>query len=141
VVPPRVAEYKSRQNKYYTKKNFLRSINFSLLSQTDGNSISTCDFAKFIFSVRDTHCDYSRGASKNVLAAIHNFIIYSKRYASSRRTLLVLRYAKAGPAYLFLHFTQIQCGDRGSTVVKVLCYNSEGRWFDSRWCQWNFSLT
>ena len=22
--------------------------------------------------------------------------------------------------------------DRGSTVVKVLCYKSEGRWFDSR---------
>jgi len=32
-------------------------------------------------------------------------------------------------------------GDRGSTVVKVLCYKSEGRWFDSRWCPWNFSLT
>jgi len=30
---------------------------------------------------------------------------------------------------------------RGSTVVKVLCYKSEGRWFDSRWCHWNFSLT
>ena len=30
-------------------------------------------------------------------------------------------------------------GDRGSTVVKVLCYKSEGRWFDSRWCR-NFSL-
>jgi hypothetical protein len=28
-----------------------------------------------------------------------------------------------------------------STVVKVLCYKSEGRWFDSRWCHWNFSLT
>jgi len=26
-------------------------------------------------------------------------------------------------------------GDRGSTVVKVLCYKSEGRWFDPRWCQ------
>ena len=25
-------------------------------------------------------------------------------------------------------------GDRGSTVVKVLCYKSEGRWFDPRWC-------
>jgi hypothetical protein len=25
-------------------------------------------------------------------------------------------------------------GDRGSTVVKVLRYKSEGRWFDSRWC-------
>ena len=30
--------------------------------------------------------------------------------------------------------------DRGDTVVKVLCYKSEGRWFDSRWCHWNFSL-
>jgi len=29
---------------------------------------------------------------------------------------------------------------RGSTVVKVLCYKSEGRWFDSRWCHWNYSL-
>jgi len=31
-------------------------------------------------------------------------------------------------------------GDRGGTVVKVLCYKSEGRWFDSRWCHWNFLL-
>jgi len=30
-------------------------------------------------------------------------------------------------------------GDRGSTVLKVMCYNSEGRWFDSRRCHWNFS--
>jgi len=32
-------------------------------------------------------------------------------------------------------------GDRGSSVVKVLCYKSEGRWFDPSWCHWNFSLT
>ena len=32
-------------------------------------------------------------------------------------------------------------GDRGSTVVKVLCYKSEGRWFDPSWCHWSFSLT
>ena len=32
-------------------------------------------------------------------------------------------------------------GDRGGTVFKVLCYKSEGRWFDSRWCHWNFSFT
>ena len=31
--------------------------------------------------------------------------------------------------------------NRGSTVVKVLCYKSEGRWFDPSWCPWNFSLT
>ena len=24
--------------------------------------------------------------------------------------------------------------DRGSTVVKVLCYKSVGRWFDPSWC-------
>jgi len=28
--------------------------------------------------------------------------------------------------------------DRGSTVVKVSCYKSEGRWFDPSWCQWIF---
>ena len=26
--------------------------------------------------------------------------------------------------------------NRGSTVVKVLCYKSEGRWFHPSWCQW-----
>ena len=25
-----------------------------------------------------------------------------------------------------------------ATVVKVLCYNLEGRWFDPSWCQWIF---
>jgi len=33
-------------------------------------------------------------------------------------------------------------GNRGSTVVKELCYKSEGRWFDPKknpsWCQWIF---
>ena len=32
-------------------------------------------------------------------------------------------------------------GDRGGTVVKVLCYKSEVIWFDSRWYHWNFLLT
>jgi hypothetical protein len=43
----------------------------------------------------------------------------------------------------FMPYT-ITEGDRVSTVVstvvKVLCYKSVGRWFDSRWCNWNFSL-
>jgi len=30
------------------------------------------------------------------------------------------------------------CGDRGKTVVKVLYYKSEGRWFEPSWCQWIF---
>ena len=32
-------------------------------------------------------------------------------------------------------------GDRGSSVVKVLCYKSEGRWFNPSWCHWYTSLT
>ena len=31
-------------------------------------------------------------------------------------------------------------GDRGSAVVKVLCYKSEGCWFDPSWYQWIFYL-
>jgi len=32
----------------------------------------------------------------------------------------------------------IHKGVRGGTVVKVLCYKSEGRWLDPSWCQWIF---
>jgi len=28
--------------------------------------------------------------------------------------------------------------DDGTTVLKVLCYKSEGRWFDPSWCWWIF---
>jgi len=39
---------------------------------------------------------------------------------------------------LILHFSNLFMitGDRSSTVVKVACYKSEGRWFDPGWCQW-----
>jgi len=30
--------------------------------------------------------------------------------------------------------SNVNTGDRGSTVVKVLCYKLEGRWFDPSWC-------
>ena len=43
-------------------------------------------------------------------------------------------------SYYFMNSTNYK-GDRGVTVVKALCYKPEGRWFDSRWCHWNFSLT
>jgi hypothetical protein len=40
------------------------------------------------------------------------------------------------PTYTYIFvYTIFHFGDRGSTVVKVLCYKSEGRWFDSKWCQ------
>ena len=42
---------------------------------------------------------------------------------------------------IFLWNIEKSFGDRDSTVVKVLCYKSEGRWFDPSWCHWNFLLT
>ena len=42
---------------------------------------------------------------------------------------------------LYFFVLLVVYGDRGGTLVKVLCYKSEGRWFDPRWCHWNFSLT
>ena len=40
----------------------------------------------------------------------------------------------------YLYFVNAS-GDRGGTVVKALCYKSEGRWFDPSCCHWNFSST
>jgi len=39
----------------------------------------------------------------------------------------------------------VSCRDHRLPVVyainEVLCYKSEGRWFDRSWCHWKFSLT
>jgi len=43
--------------------------------------------------------------------------------------------------HTYLIYNYKKSGDRVNTVVKVLYYKSEGRWFDPSWCHWNFSLT
>ena len=54
-------------------------------------------------------------------------------------SVYLIHFAKSHKAIIL---SSLRCtGDRGGTVVKVLRYKSEGRWFDSRWCHWNFSLT
>jgi len=42
------------------------------------------------------------------------------------------------PTNIIYIYIYICIWDHGSTVVKVLCYKSEGRWFDPSWCQWIF---
>jgi len=44
--------------------------------------------------------------------------------------------------YSFLSASQKSGGGgvHGGTVAKVLCYKSEGRWFDPSWRHWNFLL-
>jgi len=61
---------------------------------------------------------------------------------------LWLLYAVTNTGIIFLVDSYSKCtycihnpGDRGGTVVKALCYKSEGRLFDPSWRHWNFSLT
>ena len=40
-----------------------------------------------------------------------------------------------------LHVAREPCKLHYFLSWSVLCYKSKARWFDSRWCHWNFSLT
>jgi hypothetical protein len=63
---------------------------------------------------------------------------YSQRCFAVVSCLTIVDYTAA----CYFHFYIILVGTADSgTVVKVLCYKSEGRWFDFRWCHWNFSMT
>jgi hypothetical protein len=47
-----------------------------------------------------------------------------------------------GHKFILFKLVSLRVGTAdGGTVVKAPRYKSEGRWFDSRWCHWNFSLT
>jgi hypothetical protein len=61
--------------------------------------------------------------------------IYIYIYFSACNTVAIYIYIP----YFYKH-THIY-GGRGSSVVKALCYKSGGRWYDARWCHWNFSVT
>ena len=76
----------------------------------------------------------------DLFVGIMNKIVIDKTRAITPPSLFGIdrRIACANKKY---HSGWMCTGDPGSTAVKVLCYKSEGRWFDSRWCHWNFSLT
>jgi hypothetical protein len=110
-------------------------------------SYLTCSLPLDIFSGKYLHFDY------------HNCVFFLARCSAhdNRKQILSISclticsprtaFSRSLPYWIlkkcWKHYVQIQChiGDRGSTVVKVLRYKSEGRWFEPRWCHWNFSLT
>jgi len=69
----------------------------------------------------------------NQMSKLHSYMMLHGKTLGSH---CVFKFKWLG---LYLNFsTFFVKGDRGSTVVKMPCYKSEGRWFDSRWCHWNF---
>jgi len=57
-------------------------------------------------------------------------VFHFVRYFGNRVIWLCIR-------VLFFNLGAWKMGDRGGTVVKVLCYKSEGRWFYASWCHWH----
>ena len=78
------------------------------------------------------------GLSRPVMVLLYLYRLWSSKMFSVN----ALHYSSAAWSPIsLLHADLNYWGYRGGTVVKVLCYKSEGRWFYPRWCHWNFSLT
>ena len=69
-----------------------------------------------------------------VLSAVGTEYLFKLHASSPSPNIFVCLYYSRNISQLYSY----TCGDRGSTVVKVPCYKSEGRWFDPSWCQWIF---
>ena len=67
--------------------------------------------------------------------AWHSFHFYGLKFRLSQVQIESLLHKKETHSHFM---SSVPCPTRGSTVVKVLCYKSEGSWFDPRWCQWIF---
>jgi hypothetical protein len=75
--------------------------------------------------------DETSGFTRTTIRLQHMFICHEK----------ILHYSYVLLTLLRIPQSSYRTGYRGGTVVKVLCNKSEGRWFDFRWCHWNFTLT
>ena len=100
------------------RKPFVRAL-FYVTAARFGVWYSQCHCDIKLYSVTDKYCQRSRSSG----------------------ALIILYYIwRLGCVWIWSGTGSLM-GNRGSTVVKVLCYKSEGRWFDPTWCHWNFSLT
>ena len=82
-----------------------------------------------------------RGPIGSVVSNIHMYSIHSCRFqAVDFGILAVTENLSIWIQFLIwiLKDKPVLVGDRGGSVVKVPCYKSEGCYFDSGWCHWNF---
>ena len=60
------------------------------------------------------------------------------RFPAVRRQKYLPRKVRYSRRHPLISTNYSHVGDRGSIVVKLLCYKSEGRWFDPSRCHWIF---
>ena len=67
--------------------------------------------------------------------ATHDRSMWLIDEVQSSETVIITNYLEL---VVFIFSQACLLRDRGSTVVKALCYKLVGRWFDPSWCQWIF---
>jgi len=65
-----------------------------------------------------------------VNATLYTYCTFINHYNHRKLHLRYILTVYLLNTWLRLNVLSTATGDRGSTVVKVLCYKSEGRWFD-----------
>jgi len=106
-----------------TKFRFLAAIFFTVSQNTGTWTFTTANYSQLGNSIYFYWCQ----------VIFFTNLTYSKVLATAPCAALY-------PSF-YCHTDSFLRGDRGSTVVKLLCYKSEGRWFNPSWCHWNFPST
>ena len=76
---------------------------------------------------------------RKILPSVQHFFAHAYQYQN--KSVLQKQFKTALSWTSYMHTIQVNMADRSSIVARVMCYNSEGRWFDPSWCHCIFSLT
>jgi len=76
----------------------------------------------------------------NMLPGAHSYVQHSADSASAFRVFAEILECEERLRDIAVRRGLTKLPSHSGTAVTVLCYKSEGRWFDPSWCHWNFSL-
>ena len=111
----------------------------SLAANKSGN-----DVIKTSISLQLCHVTWLTPCTEETLRRVIVIPLGNNNSLFKRTQSFLTALSHTNPFYSFTHyilttrFWPNTTVPRCSTVVKVLCYKSEGRWFDPSWYQWIF---